>query len=282
MNIVVDRMAEVLSSQPGAVLTAGSVGRRRPAGSADVPSVAVSLRLEGGGKSGLGRFIRSGDAMTRSGRVVEVRTGLDAFNADLKRLRISPLPLRRNPSSTGAGFTANDLQVRNVTNISRPVEYRMEGEPAARDAFRVDVKRAEIVFGAPQTQGERLEVTHWTVAWRDEVLGDRFRGTMIFELWGSAFAEVEALSRRLQAKLSSDPATLRQKGFLRVAPAGLEPVENVMHTPTVGTAFPVWTQRLEYSFAFEAEEGGEVSSGLPIKRIDVELDDQLVESFTVK
>jgi hypothetical protein len=89
------------------------------------------------------------------------------------------------------------------------------------------------------------------------------------------------MSRRLQLKLSSDRAALRQRGFLQVAPAGLEPIENVVHTPPVGSAFPVWKQKLEYTFAFEAEEGGELSSGLPIKRIDVEIDEQFVETFTV-
>lgn len=281
MNIVIDRMAEVLSAPPGAVLTAGSLGRRRPSGSADVPAVAISLRLDDPGKSGLGRFIRSGDALTRSGRVVEVQASAETFSDDLRTLRISPLPLRRNPLSNAPGFTANDLQIRNVTDPARPAEYRMESDPAARDAFRVDVRRAEIVFGAPQARGEVLEVTHWTVAWRDEILGDRFRGAMVFELWGNSFSEVDGLSRRLQLKLGADRAALRRKGFLRVAPAALEPVENAVHTPPVGSAFPVWRQRLEYTFAFESEEGGEVSSGLPIKRIDVEVDDQLVESFTV-
>lgn len=282
MNIVVDKMAELLASAPGAVLVSNNVGRLRPSASGDVPAVAISLRLEGGGRGGLGRLIRSGDALTRSGRVVEVRASGETFSADLVRLRISPLPLRRNPSSTAPRFGPGDLQVRNVTDASRPAEYRMEAEPAARDAFRVDVRRAEIVFGAPQAPGELLEVTHWTVAWRDEILGRRFRGAMVFELWGNSFSEVDTMSRRLQLKLSSDPAALRRRGFLLVAPAALDPAENVTHAPPVGSAFPVWKQRLEYAFAFEAEEGGEVSGGVPIKRIDVDMDEEFAESFTVE
>lgn len=281
MNLVIDKMSEVLSTAPGAVLVGSNLGRRRPSGSADVPAVVISLRLDDTGKSGLARFVRAGDAPARSGRVVEVQASADTFSADLRRLRISPLPLRRNPSSTAQGFTANDLQVRNVADISRPVEYRMEGEPAARDAFRVDVKRAEIVFGAPQTLGEILEVTHWTVAWRDEILGERFRGEMTFELWANGFSELDGMARRLHSKLSSDRAALRQKGFLQVAPAALEPIENLVHTPPVGSAFSVWRQKLQYTFAFETEEGGELSSGLPIKRIDVVIEEQFVESFNV-
>jgi hypothetical protein len=281
MNIVIDKMSEVLSTAPGAVLVASNLGRMRPSGSADVPAVAVSLRLDGEGKSGLGRFVRAGDAPARSGRVVEVQATAESFSGDLRTLRISPLPLRRNPSSTAQGFTGNDLQVRNVTDISRPVVYRMEGEPGARAAFRVDVKRAEIVFGAPQTRGEILEVTHWTVAWRDEILGERYRGVMTFELWANSSAELAGMARRLQLKLSSDRAALRQKGFLQVAPAALEPIENVVHTPPVGSAFSVWRQKLQYTFAFETEEGGELSSGQPIKRIDVVIEEQFVEAFNV-
>ena len=37
----------------------------------------------------------------------------------------------------------------------------------------------------------------------------------------------------------------------------------------------------KYKFVFEAEEGGELSSGVPIKRIDVDMNDNLAESFIV-
>ena len=32
---------------------------------------------------------------------------------------------------------------------------------------------------------------------------------------------------------------------------------------------------------FEAEDGGELSSGIPIKRVDVDMDDFIVEQFSV-
>ena len=61
----------------------------------------------------------------------------------------------------------------------------------------------------------------------------------------------------------------------------LRPAENVSHVPVVGSAFPVWVQTLEYRFTFESEDGGELSSGIPIKRIDVDMDDFIVEQFSV-
>jgi hypothetical protein len=68
---------------------------------------------------------------------------------------------------------------------------------------------------------------------------------------------------------------------MKFQPASLEPVENIRHDPPVGSPFSVWKQRLGYKFAFEAEEGGELSSGIPIKRIDVDMDEHIVESFSI-
>jgi hypothetical protein len=279
MNVVIDKLVEVLAAPPGLVLVASELGRKRPAASADVPAVAIALKIDSAGGNGLGRFIRAGDALVKSTRAVEVQAGNDSFDGSLRVLRIRPLPLRRNPSSHVRAFTGNDVQVKNVT--AQAVEYQFDGEPAGRETFRVDSNRAEIVFGAAQTRGDRLEVTHWTVAWRDEILGDNFSGTMIFEVWGSSFTEADGISRRLQSKLSTDRAALRSRGFLQLRPAALEPIENVLHTPPVGSTFPVWKQKLEYRFAFESEEGGELSTGPPIRRVDVDIDSQFAELFSV-
>ena len=74
---------------------------------------------------------------------------------------------------------------------------------------------------------------------------------------------------------------LRDKGFSSLQPQSLGPIENVLQSPGAGASFPVWRQELGYKFSFEAEEGGELSSGVPIKRIDAGLDDFLVESFSI-
>jgi hypothetical protein len=55
----------------------------------------------------------------------------------------------------------------------------------------------------------------------------------------------------------------------------------VSQATATGSTFPAWKQSLEYKFAFEAEDGGEVSSGIPIKRIDVDMDDYIVEEFSI-
>jgi len=54
-----------------------------------------------------------------------------------------------------------------------------------------------------------------------------------------------------------------------------------LHNPPVGSPFSVWNQKLSYTFVFEAEEGGDLSSGIPIKLIDVNMDEHLVESFQI-
>jgi hypothetical protein len=281
MNVVIDKLVEVLAAPPGLVLVASELGRKRPAASADVPAVAIALKIESTSGNGLGRFIRAGDSLVQSTRVVEVQARVDSFDGALRVLRIRPLPLRRNPLSHAQAFTADDVQVKNVTTPAQAVDYQFADEPAGRETFRVDSNRAEIIFGAAQARGDKLAITHWTVAWRDEILGDNFSGTMLFEVWGSSFTEADGISRRLQSKLSTDRSALRSRGFLQIRPAALEPIENVLHTPPVGSTFPVWKQKLEYRFAFESEEGGELSTGPPIKRVDVGIDSQFAELFSV-
>jgi hypothetical protein len=101
------------------------------------------------------------------------------------------------------------------------------------------------------------------------------------EIWANNVNQSRDLSRRLQDKLKSDRSLLRGKGFVDLKPLTLRPAENLAHVPVVGSAFPVWIQMLEYAFTFEAEDGGELSSGIPIKRIDVDMDDFIVEQFSV-
>ena len=101
------------------------------------------------------------------------------------------------------------------------------------------------------------------------------------EIWANTTTQSRELARLLQDKLKSGRSLLRTKGFADLKPVALQPAENIMRVPVVGSAFPVWIQTLEYAFTFEAEDGGELSSGIPIKRIDVDMDDFIVEQFSV-
>src|SRR6266545_3373810 len=215
MHLVIDRLVEVIVGAQGISVPAGNLGSRRPSSGSDIPAVSVSLTLETERSPAIGRFIRSGDSLARSSSVIEVKASPDTFSAGLKSLRISPLPLRKNPSSTKSEF------------------------------------------GAAQTEGEKLELTHWTVTWRDEILADRFIGSMALEIWANSFNQADGIARNLQDVLRSSRALLREKGFLKLHPFSLGPAEHLRIDPPVGSAIPVWKQKLEYRFAFEAEDGGE-------------------------
>jgi len=281
MNLVIEKLVEVLSSSPEAVLPTNQLGSKRPSGASEVPSIAISLSLETGKFTGIGRVIRSGDGIVETTNVIEVKTPSETFSSDLKSLRLEPLPLKKNPASTEQRFTRADVQVRNVTDPVHPVDYMMADRPTKKTEYRLDVPQAQIVFGLAQTEGERLEVDHWTVTWRDEILGNRYRGSAVLEIWAGSLNQANEISGKLQQKLRSSRGTLRQKGFLQLQPASLEPVENVLHDPPSGSPFPVWKQKLGYRFVFESEQGGELSSGIPIKRIGVDMDEHLVESFSI-
>jgi hypothetical protein len=281
MNRVIDGFVQVLATSPEPVLPSSHMGAQRPAAASDLPAIAISLILEDSGGIGLGCFVRAGHTVVQHTGVVEVQSTPQTFSTDLRSLRIWPLPLKRNPSSTKRAFSEDDLQIRNVTNPTQPVQYRMVDRPAGKVEYELDIQKALALFGEAQTAGEKLEVVHWTVTWRDDILGDRYRGELTLELWARNLGEADDLSRRLQARLKSNRPLLRQTGFLILQPARLEPLEQVQHDPPAGSPFSAWRQRLGYRFAFECEEGGELSSGVPIKRIDVSTDQQVVESFSI-
>lgn len=269
MSLVIDRFVEVLATQPDALLPASAMGARRPASGADIPTVAISLSVDAIKGTGLGRYIRAADRIVQSSSTVVAAESPETFMFGLRRLRISPLALRKSPSSTSAGFSGEDLQIRNVTQPSAPVVYRMTDRPVQQSEFRLDVDVAEVVFGSGQTPGATLEVIYWTVAWRDEISGDRYAGTMLVEMFASSAAAVGELSRRVQARIQTQPDLARRKGFMKLQPAGLDPAESVVIVATAGSPFALWKQGVRYRFVFEGEEGGEVSSGVPIKRIDL-------------
>jgi hypothetical protein len=281
MYIVVDRLVEALASGGNAILSADRLGSRKPAAGIDVPAIVVEVNFQTAKGAGLGRFVRAGESIVSATSIIEVEATVDTFSPSLKSLRISPLPLKRNPSSTTQNFSAADIQIRNVTDLSNPIDYTFVEQPTSRTEYKLNRAIAEIVFGSPQIAGEKLEVSHWTVTWRDEILGDKYSGSISIEVWENSFNLARDLSRRLQDKLQTDRALLRTKGFQTLQPLTLGPIENVSQPVTVGSAFSAWKQKLEYRFAFEAEDGGELSSGVPIKRIDVEMDDFIVEEFSV-
>lgn len=262
-------------------MSAERLGPRKPAASIEVPAIVLQITTQTAKGAGLGRFIRAGDSIVRTTNTVVVEATIDTFSPGLKSLRISPLPLKKNPSSTTAKFTGDDLQVKNVTDLASPIDYTLVEQPIGKTQYKLNRATAEIIFGSAQSPGEKLEVTHWTVTWRDEILGDKYSGSIGMEVWGDSFNLVRDLSRRLQDKLQADRALLRTKGFQSLLPLSLGPVENVLQAAAIGSAFPAWRQALEYRFAFEAEDGGELSSGIPIKRIDVDMDDFIVEEFSV-
>lgn len=281
MSLVVDKLVEVLSASPDPVLTASNIGVKSPSNGSDIPAIAVSLTIEHDKGTGIGRFVRSGESIAKNTAVIEVRATPETFSSDLRLLRLWPLPLVKNPSSTKRNFSEEDIQIRNVTDLGHPIDYRIVEKPVRKEEYTLDVPRAQVVFGGPQTEAEKLEVSHWTVTWKDDVLNESYTGSMTLDIWSNNLNQGSEIARKLQQKLSSNRALLRQKGFLKLQPAGLEAVENIQHGAAIGSPFTAWKQKLTYKFAFEAQEGGELSSGIPIKRIDVDMDDHIDESLSI-
>ena len=281
MYHVIDRLVEALTSGSDPLLSADRLGPKKPTASVEIPAVVFSLQLDQAKGAGLGRFVRAGDTIVQSTSIIQVAPSGDTFLENLKTLRISPLPLKRNPSATTTKFGAGDISIKNVTQLDNQINYTFTDKPVPRAEYTVKTATAEIIFGAPQTPNDKLEVSHWTVTWRNEILGDTFRGQIAMEVWANNLNQSREVSRRLQDKLKTDRSLLRNKGFVDLKPVALRAAENITHVPVVGSAFPVWIQTLEYRFTFEAEDGGELSSGIPIKRIAVDMDDFIVEQFSV-
>lgn len=281
MYLVIDRLVEALASGSEPLLSADRMGPKKPTASVEIPAVVFSLQLDQAKGAGLGRFVRAGDTIVQSTSIIEVAPSIDTFSENLKTLRIAPLPLKRNPSATTTKFGAGDIAIKNVTDLNNQINYTFTEKPTQPNQYTVKTATAEIIFGTPQTPNDKLEIAHWTVTWRDEILGDIFRGRIAMDVWANTINQSRDVSRKLQDKLKTDRSLLRNKGFIDLKPVSLKPAENMTHVPVVGSAFPVWVQTLEYRFTFEAEDGGELSSGIPIKRIDIDMDDFIVEQFSV-
>lgn len=271
MYTLVEKFAEILSTPPEPILPGSSVGQKRPSTSSDMPVIVVSLTIQDHKTTGLGRVARSGETLARNSSVIEVGSTPQTFSADLKHMRLWPLPLKKE----------EDVQIRNVTNSAQPTAYRMVAVPGRKDQYAVDAVRGEVVFGQAQSMGERLEVVHWTVTWRDDILGNAYSGLMNLEIWANSLNDVNAMSRKLQDRLNTNRELLRQKGFSKLQAANLTPVDHLLRSPAIGSPFPVWKQELSYRFYFEIEQQTELSDAGPIKRIDVDINGHLKETMSV-
>ena len=56
MNIVIDKLGEILSSAPDPVLGAGNINSKIPGSGSELPAFVVSLTIESYEANGLGRF----------------------------------------------------------------------------------------------------------------------------------------------------------------------------------------------------------------------------------
>lgn len=281
MHEVVDRFAEACAVEPGAVLARSRIGPRRPMAGGDLPAITVALTVDRVPGAGVRRLEREASTLVRSVATVVVGDASRHFDAGLQSLRLDPLPLRRNPASlAGSAWSDADVVIRNVT-AATPVSYRLIDRPASVDEFALDAARGVVAFGAPQRAGDRLEVAHWTLELRDDVTCARFAGAMRLEVWGSTASDVETIARTVQARVSRGRALFRQRGFARLSSSRLDPLEQVLIPSASASPIPAWRQGLEYAFAFEARDGGAVSAGGRIQRIDVAARGDVSEMFSV-
>jgi hypothetical protein len=281
MQTIADNLAASLSMLPDPLLPAANMGMKKPATVADLPAISLVLEMDGLERDGIGRVARSGEIVVKNTALVTVSQDPELFSPDLQAMRLRPLPLRKNPSTRQTGLNAYEVELRNITEPGQKISYRQVLKPSHPDEFTLDPPRARVIFGGPQIPADTLEVTHWTVTWRDDIIISRYKGRVFLEIWAENFSEIDALSRKLQTRLAVQPGPWRQQGFLMICPNRMESAENFRHTPASGTSFSVWRQQLVYGFAFEAEEGAELSEGLPIKKISVDMDQELPETFTV-
>jgi len=116
---------------------------------------------------------------------------------------------------------------------------------------------------------------------REVLRGDVYSGLLELEAWAETTSTLDQLTTRLQHRLTTSFEPARTRGFLRLQPARLDPAEQVLRQPAVGSAFAVWRQRLNYRFTCEVQEVPPPSDGGPIQRVDVVVGDGVVESFSV-
>ncbi len=279
MYAVVDRLVDLLG-QPAPVLAPFRIGTRRPALTGDLPAIACTVAVTSIVGRGIGRFIGSKHLPLRMTKRISVGASGDAaFSADRRTLRLEP-PIRRNPTRTARELTGRDLAVVNATDEANAIAYTMVPAPTAASEYRIDLVAATVVFGAPQREGDTLDVTYWTMEWHDPTESDLMRGTVALELWTGDSASIATLSRGVQDRLGLRVAP-RELGFTRLEPERLEPASGGAFPSYSGGTFTAWTQRLEYGFTFEEGVGGAASDGGIIRRMDATLNGHIAESLTI-
>ncbi len=171
MNLVVDRLAQVLAATPNPVLATERVGTKTPAALADIPRVSVALELEPPSGTGIGRIAREGHIVTKHVQVVSIADPDSGFDESLTRWRLDPLPIKKNPDSPHRGLGGDDILVR---NLATDTQYLFTEAPEEQTEFRFDPNGAVLVFGRAQATGESLEVQHWTLTLRDDIVPERY------------------------------------------------------------------------------------------------------------
>jgi hypothetical protein len=279
MQQVVDQLAQILSAQPDSVLSLNHIASKRPAVANELPAIAVSLALDIPRAAGFSQVLRSGETRSKQTNVLNVQVAAESFSRDLRRLRVWPLPLRRNPASAGKDWSAIDIEIQNISTT--PFRYELKQAPSNKNEYRVDANRGEIVFGQPQTSGERLQISYWTLQWKDQIHVMRYSGIVSLEVWADNLAHLEEILRKLEMKLHPYRGAWKANGFSMLQAASLDSGEQVLHQPPSGSSFSLWKQKLSYRFCYEAEEIPEASSAGPIKKIDVDMEEPVAESFEV-
>jgi hypothetical protein len=224
MSAVIDGMALFLSGAPDPLLPAAQIGNRLPSTPNDLPSVALSLAIESTRGTGMGAFRREGNQVVQNTRVVDVAASPSTFTTDLKTLRLAALPIRRNPVSDNLPFSKDDASVTRITGHGQPVAYSYSDHPSRVDEFRVDDVGGRIIFGAPQPEGEKLQVIYWTVNFRDDITGSFCKGFITIEVWGGSANDASAAARKLQSKLTDRPGR-GSAVFSTLLPAALNAAE---------------------------------------------------------
>jgi hypothetical protein len=116
---------------------------------------------------------------------------------------------------------------------------------------------------------------------REVLRGDVYSGLLELEAWAQTASALDQLTVRLQRRLTVSAEPARERGFLRLQPTRLDPAEQLLRQPAVGSAFAVWRQQLSYRFTCQLQEAPLPSDAGLIQRVDVGVGDGVVESFSV-
>ena len=85
--------------------------------------------------------------------------------------------------------------------------------PVPRSLERLQATTGIIGFGSPQTIGHELEVSHWTMTWREDVIAERYRGEMTLIVWGNDYSGVADIARQTAGRLAGSRELLKTAGF---------------------------------------------------------------------